>query len=198
MTSTSSQGLNMEIDPVFASSIGLKENTKVMLKMQFNAPEALKIHLAPVSSSDWELVEIHAQFLESRLLNQTRAVKLDQTLVVYPSSTIIASLKVVKIEPVPDNGNFAKISPNCEVIIAPKVRKISNSTGSRAMKSMESIKKSQESLSKMLFRNICVPHNLFDGIVSNNDNIFEVFVNFNELKEPFKNIEYVNVSLIGK
>lgn len=196
MTSAASIKPVIEIDPIFANSFELNDNEKVTINLQFNAPVAHKIYLEPVSSSDWELVEIHSQFLEDRLLNQTRAVKLDQILVVYPSNTVIANLKVTKIEPLPKNTTkFAKISPNCEVIVAPKVRATKTSASSRKTRSIASSKRSSEASPKVLLRNICLPHASFKGVAVN-EYAFEVYVNLLEIKDQLPESSYVSISVL--
>lgn len=89
----------LEIDPAFAQSLELENKKKVSIKVHVNAPVAHTVHLEPVSSSDWEIVELHAQFLEGRMLNQVRAVSTLHDILVYPSPTAVAKLKVLKIEP---------------------------------------------------------------------------------------------------
>ena len=80
----------VEIDTVFAQSLGLNENESVTLNIKINNYETSQIFLEPLTSSDWELVELHAQILEDKLLSQTRCVSVDQILVVYPSQTSAA------------------------------------------------------------------------------------------------------------
>jgi peroxin-1 len=74
-----------------------------------------------LTSSDWELVELHAQLIEDKLLSQTRCVALNQVLVVYPNSSTYAKLLVTDLGK--EGVLYAKISPYCEIAIAPKVRK---------------------------------------------------------------------------
>lgn len=113
----------IEVDPVFAKSIDLIPNTQVSIEIQLHPKIAHTIHLEPVTSSDWEIVELHAAYLESRMINQVRAVSLNQPVTVYPSSTTSATLKVVRIEPDLGSSGFAKLSPDSEVVVAPKQRK---------------------------------------------------------------------------
>lgn len=172
----------LEIEPLFANSIGLKENAKVTVNLKFNSPEAHKIHLEPITSSDWELVELHAQLLEDRLLNQTRAVSLNQELLVYPTSTVTAKLRVVKIEPSPNKTNYCKISSNCEVIVAPKVRKaVTTTSGSAKSKSIK------RSVDLKILASVCLPH---DGFEAQDSLQFQVLTSEVSSK-------YARVSLLG-
>lgn len=111
----------IEMDPTFAQNVGLISGTKVTVNLLPKAPVAHTIHLEPLTTADWEIVETHANFLESWMINQVRAVSTLHTITVYPSPTAIACLQVTKIEPTPP-GTFARISPDSEVVIAPKVK----------------------------------------------------------------------------
>nr|AAF20144.1 peroxisome assembly protein Pex1p [Yarrowia lipolytica] len=113
----------IELDPVFAKSIDLLPNTQVVIDIQLNPKIAHTIHLEPVTVADWEIVELHAAYLESRMINQVRAVSPNQPVTVYPSSTTSATLKVIRIEPDLGAAGFAKLSPDSEVVVAPKQRK---------------------------------------------------------------------------
>jgi peroxin-1 len=89
------------------------------------------------------VIELHAQFLELNFLSQVRAVpnpsyvapseaeKLPShpiTLHLSPTST--ANIKATSIYPVPSNNSpFIKISPDAEIIVAPKVRRTERSSG---------------------------------------------------------------------
>ncbi|KAG5370416.1 Peroxisome biosynthesis protein [Yarrowia sp. C11] len=113
----------IELDPVFAKSINLLPNTQVSIDIQLHPKIAHTIHLEPVTVADWEIVELHAAYLESRMINQVRAVSINQPITVYPSSTTSATLKVLRIEPDLGAAGFAKLSPDSEVVVAPKQRK---------------------------------------------------------------------------
>ncbi|KAK9454902.1 P-loop containing nucleoside triphosphate hydrolase protein [Dipodascopsis uninucleata] len=156
----------IEIDPVFAKSIGLDEGQEVILRLHVNPPEAHVIHLEPLTTTDWENIELHAQVLENSMLSQIRAVSLSQKVVVYVAGSIISSLKVTKIEPdFKEDFAFAKLSPNAEVIVAPKVKKqqSSNSTQKKQGRA-PSLKKvsTDKSTSSIMLRAIPMPHPYFE------------------------------------
>lgn len=156
-SSTTASNQTVELDPAFANSAKIRQNSPVVLSIKPSPPIATQIHLEPISSADWELVELHAQHLEDRLLNQARAVLLSQTLVVFPSSTTIASLKVLKIEPSPAAG-YARLGSNCEVVIAPKTRQPVTHKTSR---SHASTRKPLDAFSCVLLRSVALPNFIF-------------------------------------
>ncbi|ODV60043.1 AAA family ATPase peroxin 1 [Ascoidea rubescens DSM 1968] len=196
---------SIEIDPFFANSIGLLENSKIKLSIKLNYKTVFKIFLEPLSSSDWELVELHATYLENHLLNQTRTVKLNQILIVYPTSTTFAKLKIIKTDPVLKRPlDYAKISPDCEIIISPKVRSNSNPKKNlKSTRSNSSIKKIYyENIPSIVLRSISLPHNLpslkpnSTNDSTTNDNKFNVYINFNENINNLNTPTHVYVSVV--
>lgn len=120
---TSANAKKIEIDPAFARSIGLTEDSEVSLELEIDPREADVVWVEPLTSDDWEIMELHASFLELNLLSQIRAVSADHTLTLYLGTHTTATIMVKKIEPeLLEGQSFAKISPSAEVIISPKTR----------------------------------------------------------------------------
>lgn len=186
----------VEIDAVFAQSLGLNESESVTLNIKINNFETSQIFLEPLTSSDWELVELHAQILEDKLLSQTRCVSVDQILVVYPSQTSSAKLIVTDIGS--KDHKYAKISPMCEVAIAPKLKpkKTASTKSSKSTKNVSS--EPYANIASILKRGIPLPHPLFasDSIPAEDSAVYEVYVNFNEVVSTLKRTDYVAVSLV--
>ena len=186
----------VEIDTVFAQSLGLNENESVTLNIKINNYETSQIFLEPLTSSDWELVELHAQILEDKLLSQTRCVSVDQILVVYPSQTSSAKLIVTDIGS--KDHKYAKISPMCEVAIAPKLKpkKTASTKSSKSAKNISS--EPYANVPSILKRGIPLPHPLFasESIPTDGSAAYEVYVNFNEVVSTLKRTDYVAVSLV--
>ncbi|KAK9473109.1 P-loop containing nucleoside triphosphate hydrolase protein [Dipodascopsis tothii] len=114
----------VQIDPAVAAAVGLPEGAAVTVAVHARPPLAHTIHLEPATASDWELVELHAEYLETSLVGQVRAVAEGQPLLVYLSRTTTATLAVSRIEPPLAPGQpFARLAPTAEVVVAPKVRK---------------------------------------------------------------------------
>ncbi|KAG7664567.1 PEX1 [[Candida] subhashii] len=196
---SSSDPSSIEIDPIFATSLGLVENDSIIINLKINNHEATNINLEPVSSSDWEVVELHAQHIEDKLLSQTRCVAIGQILIVYPNQSTHAKLIVTDIGS--DDKKYAKISPYAEIAIAPKVRQEKKSTtaggppsskGSVSNKT-KTTKEDYGDLPSVLKRGISLPHKLYDNIKLNEGYI--VYANFNELPQDVIS-DYVAVSVI--
>lgn len=148
----------VEIDATLAKALDLSEAQRVMATVHLDPPVAHTINIEPLTPEDWEMIELHATFLELNLQSQIRALPnpaytstegavptLPHTLTLHLSPTSTANIKVVSLDPAPPaNSAFAKLSPNAEVIVAPKTRaKSPHSTGDH--RSVASTSKSKRS-----------------------------------------------------
>mgnify|MGYP001173995629 FL=1 len=116
----SSSITSLGVDPVAAQSLKLKQGQVIKFTVIIQKVKSSNIQLEPESFADWELVELHAQYIESKLIQQSRCVALNQTLVVYATKTSAVKLKVKSVG---IDSPFALIDPFAEVSIAPKVQK---------------------------------------------------------------------------
>ncbi|TAQ87294.1 hypothetical protein B7494_g4399 [Chlorociboria aeruginascens] len=125
----------VEIDAIFARTLGLSDGQKVIASLHLDPPTAHTIHIEPLTPEDWEIIEMHATFLEINLGAQVRALPNPSyipssgptprphpiTLHLSPTST--ANIIITSIEPaLPSSSPFAKLLTDAEVIVAPKVR----------------------------------------------------------------------------
>ncbi|KAL8731493.1 MAG: hypothetical protein Q9166_003339 [cf. Caloplaca sp. 2 TL-2023] len=139
---------SVEIDATFGRMLGLADGHRVGLLLHTDPPLTHTVNIEPLTPGDWEIIELHANFLELNLLSQIRAlpnpsfaaspsVQAQQahplTLHLSPTSTasiIISSLVPSLASSVP----FAKIAPDAEVIVAPKMRpRVAQQNGSRSI-----------------------------------------------------------------
>ncbi|KAH5157302.1 peroxin [Parastagonospora nodorum] len=142
----------VEVDATFARLIGLTEGQKVGILLHLDPPQAHTINIEPLTPVDWEMIELHAQFLELNFLSQIRALPNPQAQAPHPltlhlSPTTTANITVTSIAPAPPTTSpFVKISPDAEVIVAPKTRqkersstRESRSVGAASRKSGKSV-----------------------------------------------------------
>ena len=132
----------VELDATFARLLGITDGQKIGVNLHVDPPMAHTINIEPLTPADWEMIELHAQFLELNFLNQVRAVPNPAyvpgegqdkqpvhpiTLHLSPTST--ANITATSIVPIPaSNSPFVKISPDAEVIVAPKTRRVEKSS----------------------------------------------------------------------
>jgi peroxin-1 len=133
----------VELDATFARLLGIADAQKVGVNLHVDPPMAHTINIEPLTPADWEMIELHAQFLELNFLNQVRAVpnpayappegqeKLPgHPITLHLSPTSTANITATSVIPIPaSNSPFVKISPDAEIIVAPKVRRAERSSG---------------------------------------------------------------------
>ncbi|KAL3475810.1 AAA+-type ATPase [Aspergillus californicus] len=132
----------VELDTTFGRVLGLSEGQKVGIFIHIDPPVAHTINIEPLTPEDWEIIELHATFLELNLLSQIRALpnptytspQADHMhpLALHLSPTSTANIVITSLTPDPPNTSpFAKIAPDAEVIVAPKTRPKANTRVSR-------------------------------------------------------------------
>lgn len=132
----------VEVDATLAATLGIHDGQKVTASLHVDPPLVHTVNIEPLTPEDWEMIELHATFLELNLLSQIRAIPNPafapttgqasgaHPLTLHLSPTSTANIKVLSVDPVlPADTPFAKIAPDAEVIVAPKTRaKISRSS----------------------------------------------------------------------
>ncbi|KAF2788701.1 peroxisome biosynthesis protein-like protein (PAS1/Peroxin-1) [Melanomma pulvis-pyrius CBS 109.77] len=132
----------VEVDTTFARLIGLNEGHKVSISLHLDPPQAHTINIEPLTPVDWEMIELHAQFLELNFLRQIRALPNPQAqsphpLTLHLSPTTNANIIVTSVIPAPPAGSpFVKISSDAEVIVAPKTRQKADRSSARESRSV--------------------------------------------------------------
>ncbi|OJD25107.1 hypothetical protein ACJ73_03530 [Blastomyces percursus] len=130
----------VELDSTFARVLGLSDGQRVGLLLHIDPPVAHTVNIEPLTPADWEIIELHATFLELNLMSQIRALPNpaysgptagqlphSHPLTLHLSPTSTANITITSLTPpVPTTSSFAKIAPDAEVIVAPKVRPKSN------------------------------------------------------------------------
>jgi peroxin-1 len=125
----------VEMDATFARALGISDGQKVTASIHVDPPIAHTINIEPLTPEDWEIIELHATFLEINLVNQIRALPnpnynppngpkpAPHPLTLHLSPTSTANIIITSLVPEPPSSSpFAKLSPDAEVIVAPKSR----------------------------------------------------------------------------
>lgn len=126
---------SVEIDATLAATLGLSDGQKVTAVIHIDPPLAHTVNIEPLTPEDWEIIELHASFLEINLVSQVRAFpnptyspgegqsSNTHPLTLHLSPTSTANIKVVSVEPaLPKDAAFVKLDPKAEIIVAPKTR----------------------------------------------------------------------------
>lgn len=106
------------------------------MSLHLDPPQAHTVNIEPLTATDWEIIELHAHFLEMNFLSQIRALPnpaagQSHALTLHLTPTSTANVTVTSLTPAPASTQaFVKISPDAEVIVAPKTRQASRPAGS--------------------------------------------------------------------
>lgn len=131
----------VEVDATLAAALGIHDGQKVTAVVHMDPPLVHTVNIEPLTPEDWEMIELHATFLELNMLSQIRAVPnpaftspatgpVSHPLTLHLSPTSTANIKVLSVEPaLPPDTPFAKIAPDAEVIVAPKTRAKASRSG---------------------------------------------------------------------
>ncbi|PVF92751.1 AAA-domain-containing protein [Serendipita vermifera] len=109
----------IEIDPQLCTSLGFSEGDILELGLIHDLPVAKSVTTEPVSTDDWEILELHAQFVEDNLLSQVRVAAVDQIMHVWVLGKTLIHFRVSSL----DHSGPCLLSTSTELIIAPKPRK---------------------------------------------------------------------------
>lgn len=109
----------LEIDPQFATSLGFPEGCTLEIGLLYDLPIAKTVSAEPISPDDWEILELHADYVEDNLLSQVRVACIGQEVDVWVLGRTRVRFKILSIQP---ECSAATLSHDTEVAIAPKLR----------------------------------------------------------------------------
>ncbi|PRP80011.1 adenosinetriphosphatase [Planoprotostelium fungivorum] len=116
----SSQPGYMELSPHFASCLNLVENQVIALRPLLDVPNAVSITVEPLTSDDWEILELHAEYLENHVLEQLCVVYPNQVFPLSIHHRTVVRMKITAMEP-SDRGCL-RLANSSDIYIAPKPR----------------------------------------------------------------------------
>ncbi|KAF9482195.1 AAA-domain-containing protein [Pholiota conissans] len=122
----------IEIDPQYAQGLGLSQGDLVEIGLLHDLPPAKSVGTEPLTSDDWEIIEIHASHVESTLLSQVRVAKIGQEIDVWVLGRTRVRLRVTNLDP-STKGNALLLTTNTEVSIAPKLHKNRDTTTAKPL-----------------------------------------------------------------
>ncbi|KAI9622059.1 hypothetical protein KEM48_007368 [Puccinia striiformis f. sp. tritici PST-130] len=79
---------SLELDEALASEMGWKQNDRLSIKLYHHGmTHATTVHVEPLTSDDWEILESNPQYLEDNILKQIRVLVESQKLLIWVLST---------------------------------------------------------------------------------------------------------------
>ncbi|EPY50012.1 AAA family ATPase Pex1 [Schizosaccharomyces cryophilus OY26] len=115
----------IEIDPIYAHTLGLSESERVYLYLIKVESIIERLEIRPVSPDDWEIAEQNANWLETNFFNSYRIISRENFPIFLPSGTAI-TFQMVNAEP--NFHDCGRLNPSSEVLVSPILReKVSES-----------------------------------------------------------------------
>ncbi|KAL6633217.1 AAA-domain-containing protein [Neocallimastix sp. 'constans'] len=115
----SGNNLVIEIDSYFGRSLGLKNGQKVYAELISNVQLTQSVNVEPLTEDDWEILELHANYIEEQFLNQIRIVFRDEIIMIWIHQQTLIRMRIVDYE---SSANCVKLDVNAEIIVSPKQR----------------------------------------------------------------------------
>ncbi|KAF2074614.1 hypothetical protein CYY_004084 [Polysphondylium violaceum] len=110
----------IEMSPQMGAALNLKSGQVVKVKVNTSISSATSIQVEPLTSDDWEILEVNSSYLEEQLLNQVNILFVGQIVPIWIHHKTMIQLRVLETQP----ADVVKLSPNSEIIVAPKPRNI--------------------------------------------------------------------------
>ncbi|KAI9462642.1 AAA-domain-containing protein [Russula earlei] len=111
----------VEIDPQYAEGLGFKKGDVVEVGLLYDLPVANSVATEPLTPDDWEILELHAEHVESTLLSQVRVAPSNQEVDVWILGRTRIRLRVLSFEP--SSAKAVLLANDTELSVAPKTRR---------------------------------------------------------------------------
>ncbi|KAG0249408.1 Peroxisome biosynthesis protein pex1 [Mortierella polycephala] len=106
----------------------LLDQGKVNIDFVKSVQDGISVNVAPYSEDDWEILELHAGYVEDQMLNQIRILYPNQVFTMWVNGRTLVRLRVLDMNP---TAPCVKLGANAEVIVAPMVRKANGGAASQ-------------------------------------------------------------------
>ncbi|KAF8273433.1 AAA-domain-containing protein [Lactarius quietus] len=123
----------VEIDPQYAEGLGFHKGDVVEIGLLYDLPTAKSVATEPLTPDDWEILELHADHVESTLLSQVRVAPPNQEVDVWVLGRTRIRLRVLSFEP--SSAKAVLLANDTELSVAPKTRNQKNSEKQHFIKS---------------------------------------------------------------
>ncbi|XP_063042182.1 peroxisomal ATPase PEX1-like [Engraulis encrasicolus] len=110
---------NVELCRQLADKLGLKAGEQGFLRPCQHVQSVHQVYVEPLSSDDWEILELHSLALEQQLLGQIRAVYEDGIFPVWVDQRTCIYIKIASLSPSVPYGRLEQFT---ELMVAPKMR----------------------------------------------------------------------------
>eukprot|EP00292_Cryptomonas_paramecium_P012053 CAMPEP_0113698760 /NCGR_PEP_ID=MMETSP0038_2-20120614/22899_1 /TAXON_ID=2898 /ORGANISM="Cryptomonas paramecium" /LENGTH=291 /DNA_ID=CAMNT_0000621979 /DNA_START=18 /DNA_END=889 /DNA_ORIENTATION=- /assembly_acc=CAM_ASM_000170 len=113
----------LEVPASLAECLGLPDGVNVEAIIRADILPCTRVDVEPVSSDDWEIIEIHAEQLEEQLLNQARVVTVGQVLPIWVHTSTLVRVTITAAWAYDAHTLSGLLQRGMEVVVAPKARR---------------------------------------------------------------------------
>ncbi|XP_062846764.1 peroxisome biogenesis factor 1 isoform X2 [Trichomycterus rosablanca] len=115
----SSQEDKVELSRHLGEKLGLHEGVQGFLKPCVQVQSVQQVFVEPLSSDDWEILELHSMALEQQLLDQIRVVFREGVFPVWVDQHTVIYVKIVSLSP---SVLYGRLEQFTELVVSPKLR----------------------------------------------------------------------------
>ncbi|KAF4073853.1 hypothetical protein AMELA_G00248050 [Ameiurus melas] len=116
---SSGQEDRVELSRQLGEKLGLPEGTQGFLRPCVQVQSVQQVFVEPLSSDDWEILELHCLALEQQLLDQIRVVFRDAVFPVWVDQHTVIYIKIVSFSP---SVSYGRLEQFTELVVSPKLR----------------------------------------------------------------------------
>ncbi|XP_034258143.1 peroxisomal ATPase PEX1 [Pantherophis guttatus] len=114
----------VEINRQLAGKLGIKDGQQVFLEPCSQVLSCQQVEVEPMSTDDWEILELHALSLERHLLNQIRIVFPKAIFPVWVEQHTCIYIRIVTLKP---QALYGRLEACTELLVSPKLRQCEGS-----------------------------------------------------------------------
>ncbi|MEQ2252184.1 hypothetical protein ILYODFUR_019178, partial [Ilyodon furcidens] len=117
--SSGPDGHNVELCRQLGEKLGLKDGEQGFLRPCHQVSSLNQVFVEPLSSDDWEILELHSSALEQQLLDQIRVVFQPAVFPVWVDNHTVIYIRIASVSPFAPYGRLEQFT---ELVVSPKIR----------------------------------------------------------------------------
>uniref|UniRef100_G3NQT8 Peroxisomal ATPase PEX1 n=1 Tax=Gasterosteus aculeatus aculeatus TaxID=481459 RepID=G3NQT8_GASAC len=118
-SSCSLDGHDVELCRQMGEKLGLRDGEQGFLRPHHQVSSVHRVFVEPLSSDDWEILELHSAALEQQLLDQIRVVFQDAVFPVWVDGHTAIYIQIASLSPSVPYGRLEQFT---ELVVSPKSR----------------------------------------------------------------------------
>lgn len=115
--SSSVNGHQVELSRQLGEKLGLSDGEQGFLRPCHQVSSVHQVFVEPLSSDDWEILELHSVMLEQQLLDQIRVVFRDAVFPVWVDSHTVIYIQIASLSP---SAPYGRLEQFTELVVSPK------------------------------------------------------------------------------